>query len=306
MTRLFAPRRSVEPLRLGESSNVTDARMRELFASAVEVQELSDARVEQLWQKLSEPGALPIVALEAADSLDFDVASVKVVAWPTQRWVAGLLLAAVFLGGTVFAANGFFRGTPAKDPAAQTLSSVQTPDPKISTPAAAPVETSAEPSNNPEATLLLGALERLRRAGDAQGALALLNSHQERFPGGVLKREVTVAKVEALIALERRQEALALLQNANLSAFPKGAELRVLRGELSGTLGQCTQALADFEHTLKSNAGEALLSRALFGQASCKSRLGQHQEAQRDFREYLKRFPKGHLADAAKRALAGR
>jgi tetratricopeptide (TPR) repeat protein len=297
--------------------------MEELFESGAHEPELSDAQSEQLWQRLSALGATPIIAPTAghvwfddmasqasfADAHRSDAAYGSLALWPKQRWVAGLLLAALFAGGGVFAATGFYKLTPlahAPEATAVTPLSKQsarqrsdlTPQPSASSEVAL--------SANPEATLLLEALKRLRRDNDAAGALSLLNSHSVSFPSGAMKREVTVAKVEALMVLKQRTEALTLLKSEDLDDLPKGAELRVLRGELSGALGHCRDALVDFEPTLSSAASATLKSRALFGRASCRSRLGQHATAQRDFKDYLERYPTGSFAAEAKRALIPR
>jgi hypothetical protein len=74
------------------------------------------------------------------------------------------------------------------------------------TPAPAPAEASALS----EELALFRRAKLAERDGNPARALVLLDAHRERFPGGALQREGTVLRAEALCALGRAEEALAL------------------------------------------------------------------------------------------------
>jgi hypothetical protein len=153
-----------------------------------------------------------------------------------------------------------------------------------------------------EARIVRRAIEELRDDRDAVGALASLDEHRARFPGGVLRAEAEVVRVQALLALHDDEAALALLAPMDLSAHPRGDELRVMRGELRAAR-DCGAAIADFDRVLGRAAPERLLERALRGRAVCRLRLGARAAAEEDLRAYLARFPNGAFAAEARRQL---
>lgn len=155
-----------------------------------------------------------------------------------------------------------------------------------------------------ESQLLSEALRLLRREDDPRGALALLLSHEERFPKGALRPEAQGAQVEALLRLGRRAEALRLLERLPVSGLPRADELRLLRGELRGEAGRCAEAVADFSAILdRPGAAGAAGERALYGRASCRARQGDKAGARADLVSYLSRYPSGKFSDEAREAL---
>jgi hypothetical protein len=156
-----------------------------------------------------------------------------------------------------------------------------------------------------EPRLLADALASLHAQGDAKGALALLAEHRRRFPNGALRSEARITEVEALLSLDRRSDALRVLDGLVMERMPRGAELGVLRAELRAQVGRCADAIADFDRcaSAKGCSPEAQ-ERALFGRASCRGKLGQTAAARADLERYLLRFPRGWRSEAVRRALA--
>jgi tetratricopeptide (TPR) repeat protein len=155
--------------------------------------------------------------------------------------------------------------------------------------------------------LLADALASLHARGDAEGALALLAEHRRRFPHGALRSEARVAEVEALLSLERRSDALRVLDGLVIERVPRGAEIGVLRGELRAQAGRCADAIADFDRCAAGRScGADAEERALFGRASCRGKLGQTAAARADLERYLLRFPRGWRSESVRRALAER
>jgi hypothetical protein len=145
-----------------------------------------------------------------------------------------------------------------------------------------------------EAALLGEALRALNVRREPLASLGALDAYDLRYPAGALRREALVARIDALLALGRREEALELLEKAGeLRALPKGRELEVLRGELRARAGDCRRAAADFEDVL--GARDPLSERALWGLAVCGSRP--------DLERYLREYPNGTFAPQARAAL---
>jgi hypothetical protein len=119
-----------------------------------------------------------------------------------------------------------------------------------------------------ESQVVAAAIERLRRHRDPAGALQLLARHGVEFPDGGLRAEATSVRIEALLAAQRRAEALALLDGLELEATPRGPALRVLRGELRASAGRCPEALADWAQAFDHLTGE-LRTRAQRGREHC-------------------------------------
>jgi tetratricopeptide (TPR) repeat protein len=153
-----------------------------------------------------------------------------------------------------------------------------------------------------ESELLARALAKLRRDRDARTALALLDQHARDFPAGALRLEADVARVDALLALGRSAEALGLLERLPIDRLGRGAELRVLRGELRAQRDPAN-ALADFERALAAEPSPDLAERALYGRAGGHLRLGDEARGRADLEAYLARFPNGRFAAEARRRL---
>jgi tetratricopeptide (TPR) repeat protein len=146
-----------------------------------------------------------------------------------------------------------------------------------------------------ESGLLGEALRALRQAQDPTLALATLDRYRRQFPRGQLRVEAEVARVDALLALGRGADAVAVLDRLERPT----PELRLLRAELLAEGGRCPEALAVFERAL--TGGGALAERALAGRATCRALLGDGFGASNDARRYLELYPRGRRAEAMRR-----
>jgi hypothetical protein len=154
-----------------------------------------------------------------------------------------------------------------------------------------------------EALWLGRALRKLRVEHDPNGALALLDGYEARFPERALAEEVLLARVEARLALGRRAEALRLIETERRPA-KESRQIVVVRGELRAGAGRCAEAVSDFDAILVQPASDTVAERALYGRAVCYRHLQQAALAERDFGAYLRRFPSGRFASSARAALA--
>lgn len=159
---------------------------------------------------------------------------------------------------------------------------------------------------------LLGQAMRMLRAGhDARTALALLAQHAERFPKGALDSEATMLRIEALLALGQRDEALSLLDRISLVSLPNRGEQLVVRGELRAANQRWQEAKRDFDDVLSpplpvaSPKARNIQERALWGRAAARSRLGDQEGARADLDLYLRHFPGGRFAGPAAALLKG-
>jgi hypothetical protein len=175
--------------------------------------------------------------------------------------------------------------------------------PKKVPPPTVVVETSAE-----EAGILGEAIRQLRGERAAGRALATLEVYFDRFPRGQLWPEAQVTRLEALLALDRGQEAVKLLENwpAELwTQVPRAQELKVVQGELYAAQRRYTACAATFDSVLELASLEPVLTeRALFGRAGCREHQGDAEGARKDLEEYLRRFPEGRFAAAAQGGLS--
>lgn len=155
-----------------------------------------------------------------------------------------------------------------------------------------------------EAAALAGAFRELRSGGDATAALRSLDEYDRRFPAGALRTEARIARVEALIALDRRRDALPLLEAIEDGGGALTRNVRITRGELRAEAGRCPEALRDFDAVLAVSERDAAGARALYGRASCRSQAGDVARAREDLARYLALHPDGAFAAAARRQLA--
>jgi hypothetical protein len=151
-----------------------------------------------------------------------------------------------------------------------------------------------------EVDLMDRALGALRRARDAQGALALLAEYDRRFPSGTLLRESRLARIDAYLMLGRRAEALVALDGVDLARQGRELTLRLLRGELRARM-DCPSAFDDFDAVLAGDAAPELRERALYGRAACWSQLGDFAQAAAEAAGYLSEFPHGRFAAGMRR-----
>ena len=161
-------------------------------------------------------------------------------------------------------------------PAREAPSPVATPRP----PAPGPAPSSRPAAPSPlaeEVETIAHGVRKLRRDHDPAGALAALDRYRTRFPAGTMAREAERLRVEALVALGRRREALARLEALGVDG---DLELRLARAELS-IPGRCERALGDFDAVVAA-APATLLERALYGRARCRRELGDAAGSARD------------------------
>jgi hypothetical protein len=161
----------------------------------------------------------------------------------------------------------------------------------------------ASPETSAEAAALGTAIRKLRRQGDARGALAALNEYDAAFPRGELGAEADLVRVEALLAIGERAAALRLLDARAVESSPRARQSLLVRGELRAATGRCADATADLTRVLVQPPRDGLDERALFARASCRSRLHDTPGARRDLETYLRHFPTGPQAGAATAAL---
>jgi hypothetical protein len=154
-----------------------------------------------------------------------------------------------------------------------------------------------------EASALGDAFRQLRSQRDATAALRSLDLYDRRFPGGLLRGEARIARAEALIALDRRSDALSLLRAIPEDDGGLTRNVRITRGELQAETGRCAEAVVDFNRLLASTDRDGAGARALFARASCRLQDGAVALAAQDLRRYLLIHPDGTFAAAARRAL---
>lgn len=156
-----------------------------------------------------------------------------------------------------------------------------------------------------ESRLLADALTQLRQRREPARALRTLDDYERRFPTGTLMPEASAARIDALLALGRRGEALERLDALTMiDRLPRAAELRVLRAELRAGRSALPGAMSDFSAVLgMAGASDDVVGRALYGRGSIRARLGDAAGARADLQDYLRRFPHGRFAGPAGRAL---
>jgi tetratricopeptide (TPR) repeat protein len=159
-----------------------------------------------------------------------------------------------------------------------------------------------------EEQLLGEALHALRRTHDPATALRALDAHTAGFPAGHLRQERELLRSEALVALHRDPEALAVLDALELEALPASGYRLLVRGELRARAGRWRQAIADLELALaaiESGPDRALLERALWARTVARQRNGDAAGARTDCLRLLGLHPEGQFAADAAR-LCGR
>lgn len=149
--------------------------------------------------------------------------------------------------------------------------------------------------------VLRGALEQLRGGRNPGAALGLIDAHRAELASGSLAAEGDLVRLEALLALGRRDQAAHLLDAMELP--PSRRDLHLLRGELRAGQGRCPDALADFEAARRLQVADEVDERALHGLAACHSKLGERAQARATLEAYLRGYPAGAFADEARRAL---
>jgi hypothetical protein len=174
-------------------------------------------------------------------------------------------------------------------------------------PAAPPIppssETPPETVIAQEARLLGRALQRLRRDHDPRAALTDLDDYAAQFPGSALGPEADLTRVDALLELDRRPAALAILDRLEIPTTTRGRELVVVRAELRVGATRYLEAIADFTRALADGGDDALSERALHGRVACYLAMGNGALARADLQDYLIRFRDGRFAGDVRRRL---
>jgi len=185
------------------------------------------------------------------------------------------------------------------------------PPPILNPPPEAPAPPSLPSAIAVEQALLADIVKTLRTRHDPMAALALLDEHGKRFPETVLAPEVGMLRVEALLGLDRKAEALSALDALPLASMPNRSQRLVLRGELRLAAGRWHEAWADFDKLLSAptsgtdSKSRDVVERALWGRASARSRLGDEVGARADLALYLRDFSSGRFATQAAALLRG-
>lgn len=184
----------------------------------------------------------------------------------------------------------------------------------VRTPSPSPVEPKqvlppvedAPSSLEREARSLAEIVRTLREGRDPAGALVALQSHRAAFPAPLLGPETDVVELDALVARGDRPSALELLQRLDPSQrqdLPRRHELLALWADLLAEDARCNRAAPLYAQLLEEARGPALQERALWGQAHCLGRQGEVAATRAALEEYLRRFPQGKFAPAARRQL---
>jgi hypothetical protein len=147
-------------------------------------------------------------------------------------------------------------------------------------------------------------LRALRAGGDPRLVMRQLDERERRFPDDALRREATLARVEALLALGQRAPALSALDGLALADGAGDRSVTLARGELRVAAGRCADAAGDFSRVLARDVGDELEARALYGRGACRLASGDLGSARADFETYARRFPSGAQRAAVDRALA--
>ena len=149
------------------------------------------------------------------------------------------------------------------------------------------------------------ALSQLRQQGDPRAALVTLEAYARAFPHGVLETEASRTRLEAVIRLDDRKAALALLDAMPGLSDEPGTDLLLTRAELRAAAGRFREALADFTQVVEGEGGAPAASeRALYGRAVCLGRLAEDDRARADLLAYERRFPDGRFATEVRRLLS--
>jgi hypothetical protein len=246
------------------------------------------------------PRPLPAAAARATEN----PATAPAVAYPAPGSRAALV--AESAPGPALAV----RGAPVAPPSAPAVPAPAAPSapPLVLAPSAAPgapavaAPAAAPPPLLTDQALFGQALRKLRQENDATSALALLREHTRAYPKSALAGERSALEVEALLALRRGRDALALLDGMALDKLPRSGERFVVRGELRAAARRWREAEADFDRALAQVSGSpAWHERALWGRGVARLRQNERDSGMADITRYHDTYPKGRFAaEAAK------
>ncbi|MBX7113551.1 MAG: hypothetical protein K1X64_04385 [Myxococcaceae bacterium] len=159
-----------------------------------------------------------------------------------------------------------------------------------------------------ETRLLASALEQLRKAKNPARALTMLDDYLARFPQGVFAQEASLARVDALLSLNRRREVLAALESLPPTTFtgvPHEEEMRLLHGQLLAEFGDCGAAMPIFDSALAEPRISEFKEGAMYWRAACLATQGDEATSRAELERYLTLFPAGRFVAQAKSALEG-
>jgi len=149
-----------------------------------------------------------------------------------------------------------------------------------------------------QATYLADALRELRVSRAPSRALAILDRHAADLSGGDLAHEALLVRVEALLELGRRSDALRILDGLPLPrAAAASLTLVKVRGQLRAGAGRCREAISDFDAALAAARAGGPDEEALYGRALCRGRTGDRSGAREDLETYRRVFPAGAHSD---------
>jgi hypothetical protein len=290
-----------EPLRLsaGGASDPALERVGELVRDAARPDPLSDVAVERVFRRLTRAPARfggQKVRRFAVILAVLAVATVAVGRFALNRTMvpaAPVTSTAPSVTGSVARPQTTARipRAPLPPPSAEPVapSMARAPSSVVAPPATPESRLAAE------SKVLEPAIAALRRERDAARALTLLGSYEAEFPHGVLSLEARVLRVDALLALGKRSEALAVLDALPLDRVGRGVELRLVRAELRAS-SDCRSALPDFDRVLSGAPSSGVEERALRGRSLCRASVGDAGGARSDAQRYLEKYPTGRFA----------
>lgn len=150
-----------------------------------------------------------------------------------------------------------------------------------------------------ETRLLRQALHQLNAEQNPTAALATLDSYDQRFPNGVFSREVSLTRIDALVAAGHggtAVEKLGALKQSEHSESLRSFEREVLRAELLTEQGKHAEAIPLLEQLLTSVPQGALEERLLIARAKCAAMAGDVKGSQSGLARYLEKYPQGQFA----------
>lgn len=156
------------------------------------------------------------------------------------------------------------------------------------------------PPDPGEEPLLASAVRALRVEQNSVAALSALDRYQAHYPHGRLLIEASILRVDALLKLDRWNEALLFLDTLDLTHLPGGAERCLQRGELRLRHQRWRDAMSDFDWVLSHQQDDYFVERALQGRMQCRVRLGDERGARADAVIYLRSFPSGPFVGHAR------
>jgi tetratricopeptide (TPR) repeat protein len=119
-----------------------------------------------------------------------------------------------------------------------------------------------------ETQRLSTAISLMRKGANPAGALQEIDEYRRAYPEAHFASEARMLRIEALIALGYRHEALDELAPTEIPSLPRAEELWVVRGELLLELNRSREALDAFDSALRVARTDSLIERALSGRAT--------------------------------------